>query len=92
MTDPVWWFFLIWLPDFFRETRQLDIKHSWKHLVTIYTIVTVLSIFGGWVTGFMNQRGLERDAVAEVGHVHLCALCPADLFCSPGPAIGPPCC
>src|SRR5207249_1974298 len=26
LTDPVWWFFLIWLPDYFRTTRGLDIK------------------------------------------------------------------
>ena len=34
MTDPVWWFFLIWLPDYFKKTRGLDIKKSWVHLVT----------------------------------------------------------
>ncbi|NDD57161.1 MAG: MFS transporter, partial [Verrucomicrobia bacterium] len=48
ITDPVWWFFLIWLPDFFKQTRGLDIKKSWFLLVTIYAIVTVLSIAGGW--------------------------------------------
>jgi ACS family hexuronate transporter-like MFS transporter len=26
MTDPVWWFFLIWLPDYFKKTRGLDIS------------------------------------------------------------------
>ncbi len=56
LTDPVWWFFLIWLPDFFKKTRGLDIKHSWVHLVTIYGIVTVLSIFGGWLTGWFARR------------------------------------
>lgn len=57
LTDPVWWFFLIWLPDFFKKTRGLDLKRSWLHLVTIYFIVTVLSIAGGWLTGFLNRRG-----------------------------------
>ena len=57
LTDPVWWFFLIWLPDYFKKTRHLDIKNSWVHLVTIYAIVTVLSIFGGWVTGHLTGRG-----------------------------------
>ena len=57
MTDPVWWFFLIWLPDYFKKTRGLDIKESWIHLVTIYVIVTVLSIFGGWVIGYLNKQG-----------------------------------
>ena len=56
MTDPVWWFFLIWLPDYFKKTRGLDIKQSWVHLVTIYAIVTVLSIAGGWLTGDGHDR------------------------------------
>ena len=57
LTDPVWWFFLIWLPDYFKTTRGLDIKHSWIHLVTIYAIVTVLSIAGGWLTGYLSRSG-----------------------------------
>ncbi len=57
LTDPVWWFFLIWLPDFFKKTRGMDIKHSWSLLVTIYSIVTVLSIAGGWLTGRLASRG-----------------------------------
>jgi ACS family hexuronate transporter-like MFS transporter len=57
LTDPVWWFFLIWLPDYFKKTRGLDLKQSWIHLVTIYSIVTVLSIAGGWLTGYLTRRG-----------------------------------
>jgi ACS family hexuronate transporter-like MFS transporter len=57
MTDPVWWFFLIWLPDFFKATRHLNIKSSWSYLVTIYLIVTVLSVGGGWLTGHLIKRG-----------------------------------
>jgi ACS family hexuronate transporter-like MFS transporter len=57
LTDPVWWFFLIWLPDFFKKTRGLDLKKSWLHLVTIYAIVTVLSIVGGWLAGHLVRRG-----------------------------------
>jgi ACS family hexuronate transporter-like MFS transporter len=59
LTDPVWWFFLIWLPDYFKKTRGLSIKDSWVLLVTIYSIVTVLSIFGGWLPGFLTSRGLS---------------------------------
>jgi ACS family hexuronate transporter-like MFS transporter len=56
MTDPVWWFFLTWLPDYFKKTRHLDLKKSWVHLVTIYAIITVLSIAGGWLTGYLARR------------------------------------
>ena len=58
LTDPVWWFFLIWLPDYFKKTRGLDLKQSWLHLVSIYSIVTVLSIVGGWIPSALVRRGV----------------------------------
>jgi MFS transporter, ACS family, hexuronate transporter len=67
LTDPVWWFFLIWLPDFFKKTRGLDIKESWIHLVAIYTIVTILSIAGGWLTGHLNRRGQSITRARKTG-------------------------
>ena len=67
LTDPVWWFFLIWLPDYFKATRGLSIKTSWVHLVTIYAIVTVLSILGGWATGYLNSRGWSVTRARKSG-------------------------
>lgn len=67
LTDPVWWFFLIWLPDFFKKTRGLDIKHSWVHLVFIYSLVTVLSIAGGWLTGYLAKRGYTQSRARKTG-------------------------
>jgi MFS transporter, ACS family, hexuronate transporter len=57
LTDPVWWFFLTWLPDYFKASRGLDIKHSWLHLVAIYSVITVLSIYGGSLAGKFLARG-----------------------------------
>jgi ACS family hexuronate transporter-like MFS transporter len=65
LTDPVWWFFLIWLPDYFKKTRALDIKSSWVHLVVIYAIVTVLSISAGWITGYLTRRGRSVGAARK---------------------------
>jgi len=74
LTDPVWWFFLIWLPDFFKQTRGLDIKHSWTLLVSIYSIITVLSILGGWVTGHLTSRGWTVTRARKTG-MFVFALC-----------------
>ena len=74
LTDPVWWFFLIWLPAYFLQTRGLDIKKSWIHLVTIYIIVTVLSIAGGWLTGAFQNRGWSVTRARKTG-MFLFALC-----------------
>lgn len=79
MTDPVWWFFLIWLPDYFKKTRGLDIKESWIHLVTIYVIVTILSIFGGWIIGYLNKQGWTITRARKTG-MFVFALCVIPIF------------
>ncbi len=79
LTDPIWWFFLIWLPDFFKKTRGLDIKSSWTLLVSIYGIVTVLSIFGGWITGHLAGRGWTVTRARKTG-MFIFALCVLPIF------------
>ncbi|MES1204828.1 MAG: MFS transporter [Pseudomonadota bacterium] len=77
MTDPVWWFFLIWLPDYFKKTRGLDLKKSWLHLVTIYAIVTVLSIIGSWLTGRLTRSGYSVTRARKTGmFVAACCVLP----------------
>jgi MFS family permease len=77
MTDPIWWFFLIWLPDYFKATRGLDIKKSWVHLVTVYAIITVLSIIGGWVTGHLAKTGWTVTRARKTGmFIFACCVVP----------------
>jgi MFS transporter, ACS family, hexuronate transporter len=67
LTDPVWFFLLIWLPDYFKKTRHLDIKASWPHLMTIYAVVTVLSLIGGYVPGYLVKRGWSVTRARKTG-------------------------
>ena len=69
ITDPVWWFFLTWLPDFFKQTRHLDIKQSGVMLATIYGIATVLSIFAGWVVGALVKSGWTVTRARKTGMI-----------------------
>lgn len=55
--DPVVWFFLIWLPDFFKQTRGLDLQTSWRHLVAIYALTTLVGVAGAWLSGACIRRG-----------------------------------
>jgi ACS family hexuronate transporter-like MFS transporter len=57
LTDPISWFWLIWLPDFFKKTRGLELHKSWIYLVAIYSISTLLSNVGGWFSGRLIRRG-----------------------------------
>jgi len=74
LTDPISWFWLIWLPDFFYKTRGLNINKSWIHLVTIYSISLGLSLLGGWFTGHLIRRGWSATRARKTGMI-LFALC-----------------
>jgi ACS family hexuronate transporter-like MFS transporter len=86
LTDPVWWFFLTWLPDYFKKEWGLDIKSSWVHLVTIYAIITVLSIVGGWLTGNLARRGWSVTRARKTGmFVFACFVLPILFVTHVGP-------
>ena len=90
LTDPVWWFFLTWLPDYFKKKWGLDIKSSWVHLVTIYAIITVLSIAGGWITGYLARRGWSVTRARKTGmFIYACCVLPILFvtYVNPWPAV-----
>lgn len=66
LTDPIWWFFLFWLPDFFSKHFGYDIKESALPLIVIYALVTVLSILGGTLTKFLANRGWSLNKVRKI--------------------------
>lgn len=66
LTDPIWWFFLFWLPDFFSKHFGYNIKESALPLIVIYGLVTVLSILGGTLTKFLANRGWSLNKVRKI--------------------------
>jgi len=61
LTDPIWWFYLFWIPGWLASVRGtgLDIKAFGLPLVVIYTSTTIGSIFGGWLSSFMIKKGMS---------------------------------
>jgi ACS family hexuronate transporter-like MFS transporter len=61
MTDPIWWFYLFWIPGWLSSVRGagLNIKTFGLPLVVIYSSTTVGSIFGGWLSSFMIKKGIS---------------------------------
>jgi MFS transporter, ACS family, hexuronate transporter len=49
LTDPVWWFYLFWLPDFLRKEYQLTSREIMWPVAIVYIISSIGSVFGGWV-------------------------------------------
>ena len=50
MTDPVWWLYLFWIPDFLSRNHGIDLKRIGLPLVVIYQVADVGSIGGGWLS------------------------------------------
>lgn len=57
LTDPVWWFFLFWLPSYLERERGQNPLKSASILGIIYTGATLGSIAGGWLSGHLISRG-----------------------------------
>lgn len=62
LTDGVWWFFLFWAPAYFSDQYGYtsDSTMAIMLIFTLYAIVTVLSIFGGYLpTYFVDKKGMN---------------------------------
>ena len=57
MTDPIWWFYLYWLPKFLDAKFGIKLGNIAAPLIAIYLIADVGSIFGGWLSGALIKRG-----------------------------------
>lgn len=65
MTDGVWWFFLFWAPAYFSDQFGYKSSSGMGQLLifTLYFIVTVLSIFGGYLPKyFVEKKGMGAYA------------------------------
>jgi len=74
MTDPIWWFFLFWLPKFLHSTYGLSLLELGPPLIAIYIAADVGSIGGGWLAGRLIRLGWSTNR-ARKGAMLVCALC-----------------
>lgn len=57
LTDPIWWFYLFWIPSYFNTTYHLNLSSSWIYVSVIYVIASFGSIAGGYLSGFLISKG-----------------------------------
>lgn len=57
LTDPIWWFYLYWIPNFLRDKHGLDLSTVGPPLIAIYLVADVGSIGGGWLSSSLIKRG-----------------------------------
>lgn len=57
LIDPIYWFFLFWLPSYFASTFNLDLKKPSLELMIIYGATTAGSILGGYFSSILIRKG-----------------------------------
>ena len=79
LTDPIWWFYLFWLPSFFDSRFHLGLSHLGLPLILVYNMSAIGSIGGGWLPAPFRRLGLDA-AGARMATMLLCATLALPIF------------
>ncbi|WP_336969281.1 MFS transporter [Sphingobium aromaticiconvertens] len=77
--DPIWWFFLFWLPGYLGTRYGLDLISFGPPLVAIYLLSDGGSVFGGWMSGRLMKAGKSVNAARKLTML-LCACAVLPIF------------
>jgi ACS family hexuronate transporter-like MFS transporter len=74
LTDPIWWFYLFWVPDFLQRDHGLQLMQIGLPLVVIYALSDAGSVAGGWISSRLIKAGATVN-VSRKAALALCAVC-----------------
>lgn len=78
LADPIWYFYLFWLPDFFNSSealeQKLDLKNIGIPFIVIYLVSDAGSVFFGWLSSKLIQSGWTVNKARKFAML-LCGLC-----------------
>jgi ACS family hexuronate transporter-like MFS transporter len=73
LTDPVWWFYLFWVPGFLQTKHGLALTGIGIPVMVIYVISDVGSVAGGWLSSSLIKRGRSVNAARKTAML-ICAI------------------
>jgi ACS family hexuronate transporter-like MFS transporter len=73
LTDPIWWLYLFWVPDFFSRNYGLNLVGLGLPVLVIYQIATVGSVGGGWLSSALLGRNWSINAARKTAML-VCAI------------------
>jgi ACS family hexuronate transporter-like MFS transporter len=79
LTDPIWWFYLFWLPKFLNQTQGLSLAKIGLPLVVIYLAADAGSIAGGWLSSALLKRGWSVNHARKTSML-ICACAVTPVF------------
>ncbi len=74
MTDPIWWFYLYWVPKFLNARHGLSLAQLGPPLVAIYVMADVGSVAGGWLSSALIKAGWSINRSRKTAML-ICACC-----------------
>ncbi len=66
LTDPVWFFYVFWLPKYLHDTRGFEIKEIGYYAWIPYAAAGIGSLFGGWFSSLLIKRGVALNASRKI--------------------------
>lgn len=73
LTDPVWWFYLFWLPGFLQRSYHVNLAGVAAPLVVVYAASAVGSVAGGWLSSALIKRGCPVPKSRQIAML-VCAI------------------
>ena len=73
LTDPIWWFFLFWLPKFLYARHGLTLTNLGWPLVIVYNLSMIGSVAGGWLPAKFLEMGWSLNRARKTAML-ICAL------------------
>jgi ACS family hexuronate transporter-like MFS transporter len=73
VTDPIWWFYLFWIPDYLQREHGLHLTQIGLPILVIYVISDLGSVAGGWLSSILIRRQFSVNA-ARKSAMFVCAV------------------
>jgi ACS family hexuronate transporter-like MFS transporter len=80
LVDPIWWLFVLWLPEYLNKARGLSIKQIGMFAWAPYLAASAGSLFGGWLAGRLIRSGMDVNIARKTVIAIAACLMPAGLL------------
>jgi ACS family hexuronate transporter-like MFS transporter len=74
LTDPVWWFYLFWLPKYLQEKFGLGLMQIVLPTLIVYNAASIGSVGGGWLSSRLIKGGMGINSARKIVML-IAALC-----------------
>jgi ACS family hexuronate transporter-like MFS transporter len=65
LTDPIWWFYIFWLPSYLKQARGFSLKEIGYFAWIPFLAADIGSIAGGWLSGYLMNHGWSANGARK---------------------------